>query len=102
MPMPSREGSKFRPSWRFCYAPNKQKVIRGTPPPLRDVKNEGTSGDVDENKGKHDKMSGEITRIRVELTRIVQKITSLVRFRFKCLHIRTKLSSLYIRLGRPY
>jgi hypothetical protein len=48
--------SALRPSWRFRYTLSK-------PPPhgearvRKDVKNEGRSGDVYENKGRHDKMS---------------------------------------------
>ena len=37
---------------------------------LRDVKNEGTSGDVYENQGWHDKTSGEIQGFLHQIARI--------------------------------
>jgi hypothetical protein len=77
MPMPSREGSNLRLLWRFRYALYKQKVITGTPPPPKDVKNEGRSGKVYENKGSPDKMPDEKSGICAQLNPVLQKITDL-------------------------
>jgi hypothetical protein len=77
MPVPSREGSNFRPLWRFCHAFNRQEVTHGTTPPLRDVKSEGRSDYLYENKERHDKMAGEISDIYVDLTRILRKTADL-------------------------
>ncbi len=49
------EDSRLRPWWRLTHALIK---VRNGPLTHRDVKNEGTSGDVYENKGDGDKMSG--------------------------------------------
>jgi hypothetical protein len=49
----------LRPSWRVRYTSNQQKVTRERAPHPKDVKNEGRSHDVYENKRSHDKMSDE-------------------------------------------
>jgi hypothetical protein len=77
MPMPSREGSNLRPLWRFRYALYKQKVTTRTPPPQKDVKNEGRSGKVYENKGSHDKMPDKKSDICARLNPVLQKNTDL-------------------------
>ena len=75
--MPSREGSNLRPLWRFCHTLNKQKVTYGTPPLLKDIKNEGRTGKVYENKGMGDKMPEQMSDICAELKPILQKIAGL-------------------------
>ena len=71
--MPSREGSNLRPLWRFRHALNQQKVTCGRKVRPRDVKNEGRTDYVYENKQEHDKMSCEKSDIYVEVKRILQK-----------------------------
>ena len=51
--MQSKEDLSLPQSWRLTYVPFKTK---GELSQQKDVKNEGTSGDVYENKGKHDTM----------------------------------------------
>ena len=50
------EHPDFRRCWRLAKT---QSKVRNGALTLRDVKNEGTSGDVYENKGEDDKMSFE-------------------------------------------
>ena len=52
-----RKASGPYPYWQFCPILNRQKVTNGGPPPQKDVKNEGRSGYVYENKGSHDKLT---------------------------------------------
>ena len=47
----------LRPKWRLITPQKQQEVTLGTSPALRDVKNEGRTDYVYENKGGHDKMS---------------------------------------------
>jgi hypothetical protein len=73
--MPSREGSNLRPLWRFCHASNKQKVTQGGRPPQKDVKNEGRSGDIYENKGQGDNLTDSNSGICAQSKPILPKIT---------------------------
>ena len=75
--MPSRQVSNLRPLWRFRHPLNKQKVTNGEPPPQKDVKNEGRSGKVYENKGSHDKLTERMSDICLQLKPILQKIAGL-------------------------
>jgi hypothetical protein len=75
--MPSLEGSNLRPLWRFRHASNQQIVTSGTPPPQKDVKNEGRSGKVYENKGSQDKMPDAISDMGARLRPVLQKIVDL-------------------------
>ena len=75
--MPKREDSNLRPLRRFRRVLNKQKVTQGTPPPPKDIKNEGRSGRVLENKGLNDNMSEQISGICAHLKPILQKIAGL-------------------------
>ena len=47
----------LRPKWRLITPQKQQEVTLGTSPALRDVKNEGRTDYVYENKGSSDKMS---------------------------------------------
>src|SRR5208283_2550531 len=71
--MPSRQVSNLRPLWRFRHPLNQQKVTNGEPPPQKDVKNEGRSGNVYENKGSNDKLSDTVSGICARLKPILQK-----------------------------
>ena len=51
VPVPNMQDSNLRPAWRIRHTLNEQKVTNGTPPPQKDVKNEGRCGNVYENKG---------------------------------------------------
>ena len=75
--MPSREGSNVRRLWRFRHALYKQKVTNETPPSQKDVKYEGRSGKVYENKGSRDKVPDEKSGICARLNPVLQKITDL-------------------------
>jgi hypothetical protein len=71
-----REASGLNPSSRrFCHTLNQQKVTCGAPPPPKDVKNEGRSGNVYENKGSIDRLSEEMSGICAWSKPILQKIT---------------------------
>jgi hypothetical protein len=69
------EGSNPRPLWRLRPTSTQQKVTIGAPPPQKDVKNEGTSGDVYENKGSNDKMPEKMSGFCARLRPILQKTT---------------------------
>ena len=70
-----RDASGLNPFSRFCHTLNQQKVNCGAPPPLKDVKYEGRSGNVYENKGSIDTMSETMSGICAWLEPILQKIT---------------------------
>jgi len=69
-----REASGLHPSWRFRHPLNPQKIIYGGPPPHKDVKNEGRSGNVYENKGLSDKLTDIVSGICARSEPIFQKI----------------------------
>jgi hypothetical protein len=55
--MSTLEALNLRLKWRLLTPKNQQKVTLGSRVPPRDVKNEGRTDYVYENKGGHDKMS---------------------------------------------
>jgi hypothetical protein len=55
------EGSNLRPARQFGHTPKHNKGTNGKLAPLKDVKNEGRSDYVYENKRPHDKMPDEIS-----------------------------------------
>jgi len=77
--VPNVEDSNPRPLGRLRPTSNQQKVTNGAPPPLKDVKNEGRSGNVYENKGSCDQLSESISGICARLKLILQKMTDFMR-----------------------
>jgi hypothetical protein len=75
--MPSREGSIFRPLWRFCHALNKQEVTYWDQPIKKMLINDVRSRKLYENKQNNDKMSDEMSDIYGNLTWILQKSADL-------------------------
>jgi hypothetical protein len=73
------EDSNPRPLWRIHPTSTQQKVTIGAPPHPKDVKNEGRSGNVHENKGSNDKMPEEMSGICAWLRVILQKNTDFKR-----------------------
>src|SRR5208283_855108 len=69
-----REASGLHPIWRFRHTLNQQKVTNGGPPQKKDVKNEGRSGNVYENKGPKDKLTEKMSGICARSKPILQKI----------------------------
>jgi len=65
--MLAMEVSNPRPLRRTLHTLDKQKVAHGNPPLPKDVKNEGRSGNVYENKGSSDKLPEVIAGICAQL-----------------------------------
>ena len=68
--MVSLDKSNLRTGWGFLHASSHQNVTTGRPTSPKDVKNEGRSGNVYENKGSHDKLPGVISGISAWLSAI--------------------------------
>jgi len=52
LPVSNVKESNLRPSWRFRHNLNQQEFTCAEPPPQKDVKNEGRSGNVYKTKGR--------------------------------------------------
>jgi hypothetical protein len=74
--MPTMKRSCLRPFWRTNHTRNGHKVTVGKPLPQKDVKNEGRSGNVYENKGLSDKMPRNVSGISARLKAILYKIAA--------------------------
>jgi hypothetical protein len=73
------EDSNPRRLGRISHTSNQQKVTFRAPPPPKDVKNEGRSGNVYENKGPDDKLPDEVSGFCAQLRPILQKTTDFKR-----------------------
>jgi hypothetical protein len=78
-PVPNMEDSNPRPFRRLRPTSTQQKVTIGAPPPPKDVKNKGRSGNVYENKGSNDKMTDTVSGICAWLSVVLQKNTDFER-----------------------
>ena len=71
------EASDLCRLWRFSLTLNQQKAIIEGQPPHKDVKNEGRSGNVYENKGSSDTLTEIISGICAWLKPVLQKTSAL-------------------------